>query len=114
MSKTIFVDWLGHKETTEPFIMRMEFPEGFRNMLVTSQVFFHSLLKLSLEKVRKYLRDQTNFKYVANRLGTVFSKQEVVVQGFLDDIVERPQKTVEGIRESYRFHIQGLDPPWAT
>ena len=108
--KNDFVEWLGYEEMSKPIVIRLEFPEGFKNILLSSRIFFNSLLELSLEKVRAYLRDQSNFNYMYHKLAGILSNQEVSVQPFLEDIVGKPNKTVETILKPTDFTFRA----WTT
>jgi hypothetical protein len=108
--KTDFVNWLGYRQMSKPIVIRLEFPDTFKNMLIPSTVFFNSLQKLALDKLRDYLRDQSNFNYVVHKMYSIFGKSEVIVQHFLEDIVEKPAKTVETIEKPTEFNFRA----WTT
>lgn len=108
--KTDFVNWLGYQQMSKPIVIRLEFPDTFKNMLIPSTVFFNSLQKLALDKLRDYLRDQSNFNYVVHKMYSIFGKSEVIVQHFLEDIVEKPAKTVETIEKPTEFNFRA----WTT
>lgn len=108
--KNDFVNWLGYEQMSKPVVIRLEFPDTFKNMLIPSTVFFNSLQKLALDKLRNYLRDQSNLKYVVHKMLGIFGKSEVVVQHFLEDIVEKPAKTIETIEKPTDFTFRA----WTT
>lgn len=108
--KNDFVEWIGYEEMSKPIVIRLEFPEGFKNMLLSSGAFFNSLLELSLQKIRTYLHDQSNFNYIYHKLAGILTNQEVSVQPFLEDIVSKPNKTVETILKPTEFTFRA----WTT
>lgn len=108
--KNDFVEWLGYEEMSKPIVIRLEFPEGFKNMLLSSKTFFNSLLELALQKIRNYLNDQSNFNYIYHKLAGILSNQEISVQPFLEDIVGKPNKTIETILKPTDFTFRA----WTT
>ena len=39
--KNDFVNWLGYEQMSKPVVIRLEFPDTFKNMLIPSTVFFN-------------------------------------------------------------------------
>lgn len=108
--KNDFVEWIGYEENSKPIIIRLEFPEAFKNMLLSSTIFFNSLLELAIQKVRTYLHDQSNFNYMYHKLLGIFTNQEVSVQPFLEDVVSKPNKTLDTILKPTDFTFRA----WTT
>ncbi len=108
--KNDFVAWFEYEEMSKPIVVRLEFPEGFKNMLLSSKVFFNSLLDFAIQKIRIYLYDQSNFNYMFQKLAGIFSNQEVALQPFLEDIVSKPNKTLESIMKPTDFTFRA----WTT
>ena len=108
--KADFTDWLGKDERSDNLLLCLDFPEDFKHMYITSRLFYEALLKISIDKVRVYLRDQRNMKYVFSKMTGIFGKREVLLQDFLEEIVRKPAKAAEGVMNPSEFSFRS----WTT
>lgn len=108
--KADFVDWLGREDRPENSLLCLDYPEDFKHMYITSRLFYESLLKISIEKIRVYLRDQRNMKYVFNKMSGIFGKREVFLQDFLEELVRNPAKAAEVVMNPTEFSFRS----WTT
>lgn len=108
--KTDFVEWLGREDHPENMLLCLDFPEDFKAMYITSRLFFEALLRASIEKIRVYLRDQRNMKYVFSKMTGIFGKREVLLQDFLEEIVRKPAKAAEAVMNPTEFTFRS----WTT
>jgi hypothetical protein len=105
--KNDFVSWLEYEAFSKPLVIRFDFPEGIRNMMLTSNIFFNNLMNLCLDKFRLYLTSRRNVNYVHNKMGAMFSYNQAYIKKMLDDVITQQSKAKESIVKptdfTYRF-----------
>jgi hypothetical protein len=105
--KQDFVAWLDYEELSKPVILRLDFPEGIRVMVLTSSILFNHLLRMTLSKIKRYITDKRNVNYVYSKLETMFAQKKAAIKEMLDDIMLQQNKALGSITKptdfSFRF-----------
>lgn len=105
--KQDFVKWLGYEELSKPVILKLDFPEGIREMILTSSILFNHLLQMTLSKIKRYITNKRNVNYVFSKLESMFAQKKAAIKEMLDDIMLQQNKALGSITKptdfSFRF-----------
>ena len=105
--KTEFVNLLANPRPEAPEVLRLGFPDGLPQVLVTADVMKGKLLEVSLAKLREYLGDRNNAGYVMHRLLPALRGNEHVLRDTLNAVITRSGRALTSLTEpsdfSFRF-----------
>ncbi len=105
--KNDFTKWLGYEQLSKPVIIRLDFPEGIRDVVMTSAILLNDLLSLALAKLKRYITNKKNVNYVINKLLAVFGQKQPVIKEMIDDLIMQHSKSIDTIQNpsdfSFRF-----------
>ncbi|TFG59115.1 MAG: hypothetical protein E4H36_14390, partial [Spirochaetales bacterium] len=102
------IKWFQYDEKSKDIILRLQFPEDFKSVIITSGLFFRDLLPMVLAKIRVYLRVKRNLNYIQNKMSGLFNqKDHLSLKEMMDTVFDKPEHAAETIRKptdfSYRF-----------
>lgn len=106
--KTDFVRWLARAESMDaPVVLRLMFPDGVNSMLVSSRMLSSKLPKLSVQKLRQYLRSERNASYMRSKLSSIFRQREVAMKDMLANILTTPDQALKTVfvPTDFTFHF---------
>ena len=105
--KTEFVNLLANPRPEAPEVLRLGFPDGLPQVLVTADLMKAKLLEVSLAKLREYLGDRNNAGYVMHRLLPALRGNEHVLRDTLNAVITRSGRALTSLTEpsdfSFRF-----------
>ena len=105
--KTEFVNLLANPRPEAPEVLRLGFPDGLPQVLVTADLMKGKLLEVSLAKLREYLGDRNNAGYVMHRLLPALRGNEHVLRDTLNAVITRSGRALTSLTEpsdfSFRF-----------
>ncbi len=106
--KTDFVRWLVRAESMEaPVVLRLMFPDGVNSMLISSRMLSAKLPKLSVQKLRQYLRSERNAGYMRSKLASIFRQREMAMKDMLASILTTPDQALKTVFSptDFTFHF---------
>jgi hypothetical protein len=105
--KTEFVNLLANPRPEAPEILRLGFPDGLPQILITAELMKGKLLEASLAKLRDYLNSRNNAGYVMHRLLPALRGNEHVLRDTLNAVITRSGRALSSLTEpsdfSFRF-----------
>ncbi len=105
--KTEFVELLSNPRPEAPEVLRLGFPDGLPQILVTADLMKGKLLEVSLAKLREYLGSRNNAGYIMHRLLPALRGNDHVLRDTLNAIITRSGRAISSITEpsdfSFRF-----------
>jgi hypothetical protein len=105
--KTDFVRWLGQADREQPGILRIMYPEDIHSMIVSTDMLADTLPKMSVQKIRQYLRSEKNAGYIRSKLSAVFRQREMAMKDMLTSIMTTPDQALKSIFSptDFSFHF---------
>lgn len=105
--KSQFMEWLTDAAAARNVLLRLLFPDNIDSMLLTTDLLPHAIVPLTLHKIRRYLRNERNAKYMQSRLGVAFPQRNVVIRDTIAKISTSPDQALEMIKEptEFTFHF---------
>jgi hypothetical protein len=105
--KSEFVNLLVNPRVEGPEVLRLGFPDGLPQLLVTPDLLKGKLLEASLAKLREYLGNRNNAGYVMHRLLPALRGNDHVLRDTLNAIITRSGRALGSLTEptdfSFRF-----------
>jgi hypothetical protein len=105
--KAEFVNLLANPPAEAPELLRLGFPDGLPQILVTTELMKGRLLEISLAKLREYLERRNNAGYVMHRLLPALRGNEHVLRDTLNAILTKSGRALSSLTEpsdfSFRF-----------
>ncbi len=98
-----FVNWITKTNTGPPRVLRLQFPEGVRPVLVPTTRLERGLPVQCVQKLRNYLRSEQNTAYIQQKLMPACRGREVTLKDFLKDILTRPDTVIETVFDPTEF-----------
>ncbi|MGA2762407.1 MAG: hypothetical protein ABSG17_03485 [Spirochaetia bacterium] len=87
-----FAALLDEGETPLKGIVRIEFPDGVRPVLVPRDMVGTALIEIAASKISRYLQDPKNSSFAESKLGSVLRGNELILRQALEDAASRPRK----------------------
>lgn len=102
-----FIKWLSYEEKSKEAILRLQFPEDFRTLVITSSLFFSDLLPLALSKIRVYLRVKRNLNYIQNKMIGLFpEKDRIALREMMDAVFDKPEHAASTMKNPTEFSFR--------
>ncbi|HUI70129.1 MAG TPA: hypothetical protein VL354_06380 [Spirochaetia bacterium] len=101
-----FAPLLEPDEDIKKGIVKVDFPEGVRSLIVPRDIVGNVLIETAAAKISRYLQDPKNLSYAENRLGTILKGNELVLRQALEDATSRPRKTASLILAPSDFQFR--------
>lgn len=104
--KVEFVSYLELGENQPPRILRIQFPDLSKSLLVTTPLIHRVLLEIALQRIRQYLRNQKNATYIQHKLVPLFRGRERILKDQIINIVTKPDLTIQDLMNPTDFVYQ--------
>jgi hypothetical protein len=104
--KEDFARLLDEDEAPRKGIVRIEFPDGVKPLLVPRELVGTALIEAAAGKVSRYLQDPKNASYADSKLGTALRGNELVLRQALEDATSRPRKAASLILAPSDFQFR--------
>lgn len=104
--KAQFVDLLRGELSVEKPLLKLNFPEGVRSVLVHSEILKERLLDLSISKMRQYLTIKKNIDYIINRLAAAFPGKERSLKDMMNNILTQRNTALAIVKDPDDFTFQ--------
>jgi hypothetical protein len=105
--KSDFVKWVARAEGEGPIqVLRLLFPENIHSMITCSDLLTTVVPKLSVQKIRQYLRSERNAGYMKSKLSAVFRQREVAMKDMLSSILTTPDQALKTVFTPTDFTFQ--------
>lgn len=101
--KKEFVDLLSKPVDDETELLRLNFPEDIRSIVVVAHLVKDELLELVLQRVRMYLTVQQNAYYMLSKLRSVFRGKEQLLKEMLNSVVGQRKSAMDSIQSPTEF-----------
>ncbi|GAB4224194.1 MAG: hypothetical protein Kow009_15910 [Spirochaetales bacterium] len=105
-AKKELVPFLEKGEDQPPRILRLLFPELSKSILITTALLERTLLEISLQKIRQYLRDQKNATYIQHKLVPLFRGKERILKDQMINVVTKPDMILQDLMNPTDFIYQ--------
>jgi hypothetical protein len=101
------MEWLTDAAAARNVLLRLLFPEGIDPMLITADYLPDALVPLTVQKIRRYLRNERNSKYMQSRLAVAFPNRGVVVKDTMQKVLTSPEQSIQSIKAptDFTFHF---------
>lgn len=101
------VEWIGAAEYPPNLILNLRFPGLLKPMLLTPRILQERMLRLSLQKMRIYLRNRNNSSYMTTKLKGIFQGREMLVTENIHGAMTNPESLVEQLKNpnEFSFHL---------
>jgi hypothetical protein len=105
--KSDFVQWIERGKEDDTSLVIIQFPEGINSMIVTSGMIPTSLLDLSVQKIKQYMRQGRNGSYMQQKLVSIFRSKSVATKNLIKSISTTSREVVHTITEptDFTFHF---------
>jgi hypothetical protein len=87
-----FATLLDDDESPRKGIVKVEFPDGVRSLIVPRVIVGSALIEAAAAKIARYLQDPKNATYAESKLGSALRGNELVLRQALEDATSRPRK----------------------
>lgn len=108
--KKEFINFLTDIDTVKQPLVKITFPEGIKNLIVSKDVVKTRLIECAMLKLGRYLQYKMNASYVNNRLETLLSGNVESIKTTVNDIIAKPKKIIQlfydGDDFTFRFFSQ--------
>ncbi len=104
--KVDFISYLELGENQPPRILRIQFPDLSKSLLVTTPLLHRVLLEISLQKIRQYLRNQKNATYIQHKLVPLFRGRERILKDQIINVLTKPDLTIQDLMNPTDFIYQ--------
>ena len=101
-----FAALLEEDEAPRKGIVKIEFPDGVRSVIVPRDIVATSLIEAAAAKIALHLQDPKNASYVESKLGSVLRGNELVLRQALEDATSRPRKAASLILSPSDFQFR--------
>ncbi len=101
-----FAKLLDDDETPRKGIVRVEFPDGVRSLVVPRDIVSTGLIEAAAAKISRYLQDPKNASFAESKLGSVLRGNELVLRQALEDATSRPRKAASLILSPSDFQFR--------
>jgi hypothetical protein len=85
--KSGFLDLLKSTEEGTPKLIRINFPEGIRSIVIISDLLDPELLKICVSKFRLYLSIKRNHDFIFHRMQSIFQHKDQVIKEMFSKII---------------------------
>lgn len=85
--KTDFLDLLKSSDDSSSRLIRINFPEGIRSVVIISDLLDPVLLKICISKFRLYLRIKRNHDFIFHRMQGIFQHKDQVIKEMFTKII---------------------------
>ena len=106
--KTDFVKWIGRADGGRSGeVLRLIYPDGIHSMVACSDLLGGVIPKLSVQKIRQYLRSERNAGYMRSKMSAVFRQREMAMKDMLSSILTTPDQALKTIftPTDFTFHF---------
>ncbi len=97
---------LEEDESLRTGIVRIEFPDGVRPLIVPRDIVSTVLMEAAAAKIARHLQDPKNASYAESKLGSVLRGNELVLRQALEDATSRPRKAASLILSPSDFQFR--------
>ncbi len=104
--KEDFAQLLDEGETPHKGIVKVEFPDGVKPLLVPRMLVGTALIEVAAAKISHYLQDPRNASYAESKLASVLKGSELVLRQALEDATSRPRKAASLILAPSDFQFR--------
>ena len=101
-----FTTLLDDDESPRKGIVKVEFPDGVRSLIVPRVIAGSVLIEAAAAKIARYLQDPKNATYAESKLGSVLRGNELVLRQALEDATSRPRKAATLILSPSDFQFR--------
>jgi hypothetical protein len=101
-----FAALLDEDETPRKGIVKVEFPDGVRSLVVPRDIVGTILIEAAAAKISRHLQDPKNASYAESKLGSVLRGNELVLRQALEDATSRPRKAATLILSPSDFQFR--------
>ncbi|MGO9412869.1 MAG: hypothetical protein ACLQCB_19240 [Spirochaetia bacterium] len=101
-----FAALLDEDETPRKGIVKVEFPDGVRSLIVPRDIVGTVLIEAAAAKIAHHLQDPKNSSYAESKLGSVLRGNELVLRQALEDATSRPRKAASLILSPSDFQFR--------
>jgi hypothetical protein len=101
------VEWIGAAEYPPNLVLNLRFPGQIKSMLLTPKILQERMLRLSLQKMRIYLRNRNNSGYMTTKLRGIFQGREMMVTENIHGAMTNPDSLIEELKNpnEFTFHF---------
>jgi hypothetical protein len=104
--KSEFLNLLKSTENGSPRLLRINFPEGIRSIVVLSNMLDPELLQICVSKFRVYLSIKRNYDYIFHRLQGVFQHKDQIIKEMFTKIISQRNLAIATIMNPDDFTFQ--------
>ncbi|MCF6334726.1 MAG: hypothetical protein L3J12_03180, partial [Spirochaetales bacterium] len=104
--KTRFLDILKTGDKDKSGLIRINFPDGIRSIIINSDMIDPELLKLCVSKFRLYLSIKRNHDYIFHRMQGIFQHKDQIVKEMFTKIVGQRNLAIATIMNPDDFTFQ--------
>jgi len=104
--KAGFLDLLKSDNKESSRLLRINFPEGIRSLVVLSDLLDPELLQICVSKARLYLSIKRNYDYIFHRMQGIFQNKDQVVKEMFTKIIGQRNLAIATILNPDDFTFQ--------
>ncbi len=104
--KAGFLDLLKSDNKENAHLLRINFPEGIRSLVVLSNLLDPELLQICVSKFRLYLSIKRNYDYIFHRMQGIFQHKDQIVKEMFTKIIGQRNLAIATIMNPDDFTFQ--------
>ena len=104
--KAGFLDLLKSENKDYAKLLRINFPEGIRSMVILSNLLDPELLQICVSKSRIYLSTKRNYDYIFHRMQGIFQHKDQVIKDMFTKIIGQRNLAIATIMNPDDFTFQ--------
>lgn len=104
--KAGFLDLLKSDNKESSSLLRINFPEGIRSLVVLSNLLDPELLRICISKSRIYLSIKRNYDYIFHRMQGIFQHKDQVIKDMFTKIIGQRNLAIATIMNPDDFTFQ--------
>ncbi len=104
--KAGFLDLLKSDNKDNAKLLRINFPEGIRSMVILSNLLDPELLQICVSKSRIYLSTKRNYDYIFHRMQGIFQHKDQVIKEMFTKIIGQRNLAIATIMNPDDFTFQ--------
>ncbi|MCK5672860.1 MAG: hypothetical protein KAH95_05775, partial [Spirochaetales bacterium] len=104
--KAGFLDLLKSSDESPPRLLRINFPEGIRSVVIISDLLDPLLLKICISKFRLYLSIKRNHDFIFHRMQGIFQHKDQIIKEMFTKIIGQRDLAMATIMNPDDFTFQ--------
>ena len=104
--KAGFLDLLKSSSEGPPRLLRINFPEGIRSIVIISDLLDSELLRICVSKFRLYLSIKRNYDFIFHRMQGIFKHKDQVIKEMFTKIIGQRNLAIATIMNPDDFTFQ--------